>query len=325
MVTLAHNIPLWKPLSGLVFKSDETMKRPTVANHIAANVDTPMVYTSHLLRYATKNDSNEIFGCLAPSQVIPVWHCSKSKKARGWSQITALQQFMWSAVAYEGKLYAADTDAEKQLFVPEDFLQGAKLVQEHSRMMTPGGRILHNVQTEFPWAVPLKNHPQFDNKVRVASPMTLGSWTSLFGNAEVVAGEVPPIQLVAYDDKGDLTLFDPIQEKEVKVRILAELPVSMDYMENSLRLNDTKLFDKIQKSTLEYLEGEGGDPSLVGIAWTYGVTVEGDDLAVTTVEETPSTARVVYVQKYDDADYTSSWRLGSEDKLAAFISGTYAP
>jgi hypothetical protein len=326
MVTLANNLPLWKPLSGLVFKEDETMGRQTVAAHIAAySVDKPLVYTSHLVRYATQTSSGDVVGCLTPTQVIPVWHCEKVKKARGWSQITALQQFLWAAVAYEGKLYAADTDGDKQNFTPGDFLAGATMTQANSRLMTPGGRVQHNMQTPFPWAVPLKNHPTYSNKVRIASPMTLGSWTSLFGNAQVVAGEFPPLQLVAYDDKGDLSLYDPVQAMDVKARVLGNLPISMDYLENSMRINEPTLFEKIQRSVLDYMSSEGGDPSLVGITWGAGLSVDGEDLAVNFVEGSPTTAQAVYVQDFDDVDFTSSWRLQSEEKLAMFVSGAYAP
>lgn len=322
--TTRKMLPAWGALSHMVFAELEIMRPNRLAEHIAQYTQNqPQLYSAHLVRYATEVDGKVIAGNLAPTQVIPVWECTKHGEGRGWSMVAAVQQFMWSAVAYEGFVYAADTDPGDQKFSVEDFLNGVKTPQDESRMMTPGGRVLHNLQTQFPWAVPLKSHPKCDQKIRTASAMSLGSFAKFFGEGEIIPGAaVPSLSLVAYDDNGPMSMFDPVEGKMVKVRLLDRMPVSMEYFENSLGMPGD-VYDTVTSSVLDYLQNYAGDPDRVGLAWTSDLTINDEALSTQMVESRPTTTAAIFVQPFDDADFMAGQRLGSQDLLAGFASGKF--
>ena len=316
--------PSWGALTHTVFSQLEIMLPNRLADHIAQHTqDHPQVYSAHLVRYASEVNGKVISGHLAPTQVIPVWECTKHGEGRGWSLLTAVQQFMWSTVAYEGFAYAADTDPTDQKFSVLDYLEGKKSPQDDSRMMSPGGRVLHNLQTTFPWAVPLKSHPKTEQKVRVSSPMTLGSFAKYFGEGEIIPGaSVPTLALVAYDDNGPMQMYDPIEGKMVKVSLLDRMPVSMEYFEQSLAMPGD-VHDTVAASVLDYLQNYAGDPDRVGIAWISDLKINDEPLSTQTVETKPTTTAAIFVQPYDDGDYLATQRLGSQDLLAGFASGKF--
>ena len=294
-----------------------------VSEHISSGASQmPLVYSAFLVKYSDLGKHDQMLYCLTPNQVVPVWSCEKYGKARGYSLELGIQMFMWSALAYDGKLYAEMTEQDNQIFSPADYLAGKRTHQDNARLMTPGGSILHNVQYEIPWMAPLKSHPKYMKKVRIASPKTLASWTDEFGNAEVVPGECPPISIVAYDDNGPVTLYDPINRKNVKVRILSEMPFSMEYVENSLNTGEN-IYGNIERAVIDYLTNHAGDPKTIGIAWTHAISSNGVSLARDSSTKDHLTTKVVYYRQFNNDDHTATHRLSSDDQLAAFATGSF--
>lgn len=332
LATLANatRTPAWGALNKPLFGKETEVLAPTstAAHIVAATEETPpYVYSSHLVRYATKTANGVVSGCLTPNQVVPIWELHKEGNLREWSLTTAVKHLMYSAVGYQGKLYAGNSiRPDQQVFDPAKFQDGAETVLDGKRLMLPGGRYEHSLQTEFPWATPLKNHPAFTQKVRTAFPMTLGKWTSLFGHSEVVTGTSrPSLALVAYSNDGPEELWDPILN-DIVAAITLEIPVSMEYVESVMSIRGLaakELFLNIEMSVMDYLEKNHGDALRVGLAWKGDLTSGGEPLGCDWVEENPTTAGVTFIEELDPDDKEQVLRMGGSDQLTSFMTGEY--
>ncbi len=306
-----------------------------------ANLDNARVYTGFSARFATGAPNGDILrATLVPNQVVPMWQLGGSGKHRVWMQTTALQLLAWSAVTYGGKLWLADRDPDKQDYNLAGDLAAlkAKFVSGRDKLMAPGGRVLVNVQEDFPCAVPFQHTPLRAQRPKVTNAMTPTSWLSIFGDAAVLDAERPSWQLVeiigvSANDESSAPdtdrLYDPTTGQWMLVRPLA-LPVGFELAEMVLDTSETEpltLREVIFRGVEDYLMQN--NVTRVGFAWfdDEGTTdVDGNAIPAATIHTADNTTRqFVYVHNLDEDNRYDYRRLGSASALRTFQNGGYEP
>lgn len=314
-----------------------------VAAHIVgeAALEHARVYTGFSARFATNAANGDILrATLAPNQVLPMWQLGGSGKHRVWTQVTALQLLAWSAVTYGGKLWLADKDPDKQDYNLATHSQAdlkAKFSSGRDKLMAPGGRVLANIQEDFPCAVPFQHTPPRSQRPKVTNAMTPTSWLSIFGDAAVLDAERPSWQLVeivgvATDESIAIIsdrLYDPTTGQWMLVRPLA-LPVGFELAEvvlDSIEAAPLTLREVIFRGVEDYLMQN--NVTRVGFAWfdDEGTTdVDGNAIPAATIHTADNTTRqFVYVHDLDEDNRYDYRRLGSASALRTFQNGGYEP